>query len=134
MRNDQRYFDAYKEAEKRVKAKMGFYWHLASYIVVNAFLIGIYLMTCWDGTTWNWYYPWFVWTLGGWGMGLLFNFLAVYVFPDNGAARQKMIDAEMQRMGVPTPTYIPTTSYTPSGQLNPQPEPPMKESELVEHK
>jgi hypothetical protein len=134
MYNGQRYFDAYKEAEKRVKAKMDFYWHLASYIVVNGFLIGIYLMTCWNGDAWNWYYPWFIWPLGGWGVGLMFNFLAVYVFPDNGVTRQKMVDSEMQRMGVPTPDYRPTINYTPSGQLNPQPEPPIPEQKMVEHK
>ncbi len=48
-RNDQPYYDAYHVAEKRVKAKISFYWHLASYIVVNTFLIGIYLITFLDG-------------------------------------------------------------------------------------
>ncbi|MFT5243953.1 MAG: hypothetical protein ACI8QQ_001886, partial [Psychroserpens sp.] len=31
--------EAYLRAEKKVKAIMGFYWHLASYVIVNLFLI-----------------------------------------------------------------------------------------------
>jgi hypothetical protein len=127
-RNDPSY-DAYQVAEKRVKAKISFYWHLASYIVVNTFLIGIYLLTSWDGNNWNWSYPWFVWTLGGWGIGLLFNFLGVFFFPDNHINRQKMINEEMQRMGVPIPTLVPTASYPPAWQtmLNPRSEQPIAE-------
>ncbi len=134
--NDQSYLNAYQEAEKRVKAKISFQWHLASYLVVNTFLIGIYLLSSWDGGNWNWYYPWFVWTLGGWGIGLMFNFLGVYVFSDNQVTRQKMIDAEMQRMGVPNPTVVPTSGYTPADQIrsNPQPERPIPEPELLDHK
>lgn len=135
-RNEQGYSEAYQEAEKRVKAKISFKWHLASYLVVNTFLIGIYLVTCWNGNNWNWSYPWFIWTLGGWGIGLMFNFLGVYVFPDNHFTRQKMINEEMQRMGVPTPTSVPTPGYTPGDQTrwNPQPERPISEPELQDHK
>ncbi|WJW70453.1 2TM domain-containing protein (plasmid) [Candidatus Chlorohelix allophototropha] len=114
--NDQSYLNAYQAAEKRVKAKIGFKWHLASYLVVNSFLIVAYLLSCWDGSNWNWSYPWFVWTLGGWGIGVMFNFLAVYIFPDNHVTNQKMIGQELQRMGVASPTLAPTATYSPSGQ------------------
>ena len=31
--------EAYLRAQKKVKAIVGFYWHLASYVIVNIFLI-----------------------------------------------------------------------------------------------
>jgi hypothetical protein len=126
-RNDQLDNEAYQTAEKRVKAKIGFRWHLASYLVINTFLIGTYPITCWDGNNWNWSYPWFVWTLGGWGIGLMFNFLAVYVFQDDNATRQRMIYEEMQRHSVPNPNYTPTV-------LNHQSEQPIPKPDVVEHK
>jgi|GEM_PF-3207185 len=134
--NDPNYYYAYQAAEKRVKAKIGFYWNLASYIIINTFLIGIYLITCWDGNNWNWSRPWFIWTLGSWGIGLVFHFLAIYIFQDNRTKHQKMIDVEMQRMGVPSPTIAPIPGNIPSGQtlLNPPPERPMPEPKRIEHK
>jgi hypothetical protein len=66
----------------------------------------------------------------------MFNFLAVYIFPDNQVIRQKMIDIEMQRMGVPPPTYVPTSNYPPSEQpvASHQAEQPITEPELINHK
>lgn len=118
--NNNYYYDpqseAYRQAANRVKAKLGFYWHLASYVIVNGFLITIYLVTSWADN--GFYYPWFIWPLLGWGVGLFFNFLAVYVFPDTPASRQRMIEKELSTMGItyPAPTYpyearpVPTTS------------------------
>jgi hypothetical protein len=80
--------EAYRQAELRVKAKMGFYWHLATYLIVNGFLTVIYLLTSWAGD--GFYYPWIIWPLAGWGIGLILNFMAVYVFPDTPATRQHL--------------------------------------------
>ena len=117
------YSEAVQMAEKRAKVKIEFYWHVASYVVVNSFLFGIYLLTnLVDGGGLG--YPWFIWPLAGWGVGLLFNFLAVYVFPDSPASRRRMVEKEMELMGV-TPlaypynqppvqeTYDPTVPPTP---------------------
>lgn len=96
---DPQYQAAYKQAERRVKAKLGFYWHLASYVIVNGLLIVIYLIT---GPIPGFYtYPWFVWPMFGWGIGLLFHFLGVFVFSaqNNEDARRRMIEEEMRRMG-----------------------------------
>lgn len=106
--------EAYRLAERRVKAKLGFFWHLASYILVNGFLITIYLITSWDNN--GLYYPWFVWPLLGWGIGLVFNFLAVFVFPDTPASRQRMIEKEMQTLKMsdyPVVSGQPTVAYPP---------------------
>jgi len=66
----------YEEAKKRVEEKRGFYTHLVIYIVVNIMLVLIWWFTIGydDG------FPWFVFPLGGWGIGLLFHFLGVFFF------------------------------------------------------
>ena len=131
--NNYNYYDpqveAYRQAERRVKAKMGFYWHLASYVLVNGFLITIYLLTSWADN--GFYYPWFIWPLLGWGIGLFFNFLAVYVFPDTPASRQRMIEKELNTMGTgyyQAPVYPYATPPAPTQAAKPEdvPAPPEK--------
>jgi len=80
----------YEEAKKRVEEKKGFRIHAITYIVVNAFLALIWWLT---GAG----YRWFVWPLAGWGIGLLFHGLGVYVFSkpqDDGRA----IEREAERI------------------------------------
>ena len=64
--------EAYIRAEKRVEAKLGFYRHLAVYIGVNLllFLINVF------SSRGEW---WFYWPLLGWGIGVFFHFLKVFV-------------------------------------------------------
>jgi len=62
----------YEEAKKRVEQKKGFRTHAIVYAVINAFLALIWWLT---GAG----FPWFVFPLGGWGIGLLFHGLGVYV-------------------------------------------------------
>jgi hypothetical protein len=105
------YADAYRMAEKRVKEKVGFYWHLASYLVVNGFLVAIYLLT--SMANGDFYYPWPIWPMLGWGIGLLLHFLGVFVFPDTPEARQRMVQKELDRWGV-TPPPAPMTTQPPT--------------------
>lgn len=56
----------YEAAKKRVMMLKGFYLHLTVYVLVNALLIAINLLT----------YPkapvyWFYWPLAGWGVGVV---------------------------------------------------------------
>ena len=80
--------EAYKKAEKRVDAKIGFYKHLSVYIAVNILLIIINLIT----TT---HYLWFKWPLIGWGIGVFFHAFGVYV--SFGRFKEKMIEKEMEK-------------------------------------
>lgn len=64
---EQRYF----EAKKRVDEIKGFYGNLTAYIIVNAFLIVINLMTSRE-------YLWFFWPLLGWGIGVAFHAMKVF--------------------------------------------------------
>lgn len=65
--------EAYIKAQERVKKVVGFYWHLAAYVIVNLFLIGLSQINGGD-----------FWTFGTfntaifWGIGLAFHFLGVF--------------------------------------------------------
>ena len=80
--------EAYNKAEKRVEAKIGFYIHLAVYIAINIFLIIINLIT-------STAYLWFKWPLIGWGIGVFFHALGVFVL--SGRLKEEMIEKEMEK-------------------------------------
>lgn len=64
--------DSYAKALERVKELKEFYNHLFSYILVNLFLAVINYYSN------SWVYPWFLWVIGGWGIGLGFDALKVF--------------------------------------------------------
>jgi len=65
--------EKYEKAKKRVEEIKGFYSHLIVYICVNIVLVIINLITS-PGALW------FFWPLAGWGIGLIFHGLGVFVF------------------------------------------------------
>lgn len=60
------------EAVKRLEKKRGWQAGMVAYVVVNAFLIGIWFMT---GRG----YFWPAWPLGAWGLGMVLSFWDLYV-------------------------------------------------------
>jgi len=70
--------EIYELAKKRVKAKRDFYIHLTVYVVVNIMLVIIWAFPAGRG------YPWFWWVIGGWGIGVFFNFLDVFIWQRRG--------------------------------------------------
>ena len=58
----------YALARKRVRAKNDFTVHLIVYLGVNTLLICLWLFVTGRG------FPWFVFPLGGWGIGLVAHF------------------------------------------------------------
>lgn len=68
--------DAYIRAKKRVEAIVGFYWHLASYVIVNIFLILLIGFNSGDGFKGFGPYA----TAFFWGIGLAFHFIGVFGF------------------------------------------------------
>ena len=82
--------ETYQKAKKRVEAKIGFYIHLAVYVGVNILLIVINLITSSE-------YLWFKWPLIGWGIGLFFHALGVFVFSGGSAIKEQMIEKEMKK-------------------------------------
>ncbi len=75
-----------------MEAKIGFYIHLAVYVGVNALLIIINLTSSPQ-------YLWFKWPLLGWGIGVFFHGLSVFVFSGNQlkAVKEKMIEDEIKK-------------------------------------
>ncbi len=84
--------EAYEKAKKRVEAKMGFYIHLAVYVGVNLLLIVINVATSRQ-------YLWFKWPLLGWGIGLFFHGMSIFVFSGRKfkGIKENMIQEEIKR-------------------------------------
>jgi len=60
---------------QQAKARADFKTHLTTYLIINGMLWLIWFFT--SGTN---AHPWPIWPTMGWGIGLLFNYLAVYKF------------------------------------------------------
>ena len=84
--------EIYQQAKKRVEEKKGFFTHLVVYIVVNILLVIIWAFPAGGG------YPWFLWPLGGWGIGLLFHFLGVFVFSKQTYWERRAIEKEAEKI------------------------------------
>jgi len=85
--------ELYEVARKRVEEKKGFFTHLAVYILVNILLVIIWAFPAGGGG-----YPWFLWVLGGWGIGILFHFLEVFVFSKQTSWEKRAIEKEVERL------------------------------------
>ncbi len=82
--------EAYQKAKKRVEAKIGFFIHLAVYVGVNTLLIITNLTTSSE-------HLWFKWPLIGWGIGLFFHALGVFVSLEGASVKERMIEREMKK-------------------------------------
>ena len=74
------------EARRRVQGRRDFSSHVAAYIVINAFFIGIWAVT---GSG----YFWPAWVLGCWGAGLILHAWDVFL---KRPVTEADIDAELQ--------------------------------------
>jgi hypothetical protein len=63
--------ERYKAAKARVQQLRAFYTHLATFVVINIFLIVLNLITDPDEL-------WFYWVTLGWGVGLVLHGLQVF--------------------------------------------------------
>jgi hypothetical protein len=78
-------------AERRVNQRMELWWHLGSYVIVNVFLVIIWAIT---GAG----YPWFVWVMLGWGIGVVFHIMHYLLSTHGDTRRQSMIEKEINRL------------------------------------
>ncbi|RZI40644.1 2TM domain-containing protein [Herbaspirillum sp. HC18] len=90
MDNTQENRQAYLDAKRHVDRKIGFYIHLTVYVVVNAGLILFNVLMVPDRL-------WSVWPLLGWGIGLLFHGLSVFLFARGAAWKERMIENEIKK-------------------------------------
>jgi len=85
-------------AERRADAKLGFRSHALVYLIVNAGLAALNLLTSPQTL-------WFYWPLLGWGIGLVAHGAAVYL--PRSDLRERTIAAELEhlrrRQGPPPP-------------------------------
>ena len=81
--------EEYKSAKKRVEDLQGFYWNLASYVVINLFFTFLDLR---DGA-----YEWAFWPLLGWGIGIVFHSIEVFGFFNSKNWKDQMIKKELDR-------------------------------------
>jgi hypothetical protein len=84
-----------KIAVGRLRARRELYMHVASYAVVNLALVAIWAAT-------NSHYPWFVWPMIGWGVGVAFHAFAVLFRADSrtpfGPDDERAIAREVARL------------------------------------
>src|SRR5690606_9716608 len=83
--------ELYEQARRRVEAKIGFFTHLGVYLIVNALLIVINLQNSPDSL-------WFYWPLLGWGIGIAFHALGVFVFFSGSVLKKRLIDRELRKL------------------------------------
>jgi hypothetical protein len=75
-----------EKAREKAEARYSFRFDAAAYVLVNAFLVGV------------WYFgargfPWFVFVLGGWGIGLAYHYAFAY-----GDLKGDWVEHETQRI------------------------------------
>jgi len=75
------------KAIKRVRTKLGLYWHALVFALCNAAMIAINLR-------YSPQYLWFVWPLGAWGAALLLQAFATF---GAGGLTEDMVQAEIKR-------------------------------------
>ena len=80
--------EARERARKRLQDRRDFTSHVVAYIVVNAFLIGVWALTDYGG------YFWPVWVLAAWGVGLV---LHAYELFFHRPVSEADVDAEIRR-------------------------------------
>ena len=83
--------EVYKIARKRVEEKKGFYSHLTAYVIVNIMLILIWWFTSGG-------FPWFIFPLVGWGIGIVFHFLGSMVFNKETGWEQREVEKEAEKI------------------------------------
>jgi 2TM domain len=79
------------QAEKRVKDKIELLTHLAVYAVINGFLVVIWALS---GRG----YPWFLWVMAGWGIGLVLHITGYFIGSKSEGAKERMVRKEMERI------------------------------------
>lgn len=82
--------DLNRIAKHRVSLRMGFFLHLAIYTAANLVFWLVNLATT--------RYRWHRWALLGWGVGVLFHGLAVFVFSEGAPIKRWMMTREMERL------------------------------------
>jgi fatty acid desaturase len=79
-----------RRAEKRAKEKIGFYTHFGIYIIVNLLIFLLWLFTGGPSS-----FPWFIFPLFGWGVGIFAHFIGVFKVT---GLRERMTEEEYNKL------------------------------------
>ena len=80
----------YRQAKRQVERKLRFYFHLSVYLIVNAGLILFHQL---HPTAHAWSFG----PLIGWGIGLLFHGLSVFLHAPRATWKQRLINNELNK-------------------------------------
>ena len=83
--------DIIEKAQKRVQDKKDLFTHLITYASVSLFLIGLNLFTTPD-------YMWFLFPIGGWGIGVLIHAFTFYAGSKTSDWEEKELQKEINKM------------------------------------
>jgi uncharacterized protein (DUF486 family) len=84
------------KAIHRARAKLGFYIHLTVYVCVNLLLFFVWFFTRGDTSVPNASFPWFIFPLVGWGIGLIAH--GVSVFGNAAGYLDRMTEREYRKL------------------------------------
>ena len=77
------------------KRRVSFKYHLATYIIVNIFFWILWYFSKRDSLHEGW--PWPIWPMLGWGIGLCFHYLGAYVFPEENSVEREYEKLKKQK-------------------------------------
>ena len=92
MSNDKINEEIMKLAKKRVILKKSLLIHLMIYIIINALLLAIYFLTTPGG------YFWPIWSISGWGVGLIIHGIVVMYLLSNTSGAQDSTTKEYEQL------------------------------------
>ena len=78
-------------AQKRARAKLGWYMHAILYLLVNLFIFAISRYGFGQR-------PWSIFPLLGWGVGLTLHGVSVFVLGSGGGLRERLVQKERERI------------------------------------
>ena len=78
-------------AHKRAGAKLGWYFHLAVYLLVNGFMLALSYFGLRSR-------PWTMYPVLGWGLGLALHGVSVFLLGAGGGLRDSLVRKERERI------------------------------------
>ena len=79
-----------RQAERRVKLKMGFFIHALVYVLVN---LGLFVINGVVGGK-----PWALWPMAGWGLGLAIHGIVTFVNLRGDGLRERLLQQEIDKL------------------------------------
>jgi hypothetical protein len=87
--------DLRSAAVRSLRRKRDFLQHLASYVIVNGMLVTAWVVV---GLTSHFWFPWPIFPIVGWGVGIAFHAWAVFG-PASRPPSDETVEREMRRLG-----------------------------------